>query len=100
MKLRPRRLLVRVYLFGLLVLLCVGALQFAVGRMYLGRLGPSGMRLHTTWIVDKALPIAAPADQRHAQLLQLYHELGIQISLYDEAGRLLDNTASPLLPPL
>lgn len=100
MRMRTRRLLVRVYLFGLMLLLCVGAAQLAVGRILSGPSNRPGLHHHIGWIVDKALPAGASAATLHDEMWLLQRELGIQISLYDASGKLLDGTVNPALTPL
>lgn len=95
---RPRRLLGRVYLFGLLLLLGAGAALILVGRLFGG--APRDMRLHISWIVDRSLATSASGPVLQKNLEQLQQELGIRVSVYDDAGQLLATTVTPALPPL
>lgn len=91
---------VRVYLYGVLMIALAAGASFLVGRYSLRPALDGPARPASTWI---AWHMAALADQPavvNAQLEDVEHRVGIQISVYDTKGKLLAHSGKTPLPPL
>ncbi len=97
---RPRRLLGRIYLFGLLLLLGAGASQFVLGQVMFARAARPDFGPLLLWIVEKTLPISATPEALQRELAAVHQKLGIQVTIYDDAGLLLASSQPAAGPPL
>ena len=96
---RPR-FLVRVYLYGVLMIaLAVGA-SILVGRFSLRSALDGPARPASTWIAWHMAELADQPDELNKQLLDLKSRVGIDLAVYELNGRLLGTTKQPPLPPI
>jgi len=92
--------LVRVYLYGVLMIaLSVGA-SVLVGRYTLRPALDGPARPATTWIAWHMAELADRPDELNQQLLDLKARVGIDMAVYELTGRLLGTTQQPPLPPI
>ena len=92
--------LVRVYLYGVLMIaLAVGA-SVLVGRYSLRSALDGPSRPASTWIAWHMAELADQPDLLKAQLLDLKARVGIDLAVYELNGRLLGTTQTPPLPPI
>ncbi|HEY0467149.1 MAG TPA: HAMP domain-containing sensor histidine kinase [Polyangiaceae bacterium] len=96
---RPR-FLVRVYLYGVLMIaLAVGA-SILVGRFTLRPALDGPARPASTWIAWHMAELADQPDELNKQLLDVKARVGIDLAVYELNGRLLGSTKQPPLPPI
>jgi len=92
--------LVRVYLYGVLMIaLAVGA-SVLVGRYTLRPALDGPARPASTWIAWHMAELADQPDELDKQLLDLKNRVGIDLAVYELNGRLLGTTKQPPLPPI
>lgn len=92
--------LVRVYLYGVLMIaLAVGA-SVLVGRFSLRSALDGPARPASTWIAWHMAELADQPDELNQQLLDLKSRVGIDMAVYELNGRLLGTTKQPPLPPI
>lgn len=92
--------LVRVYLYGVLMIaLAVGA-SVLVGRFTLRPALDGPARPASTWIAWHMAELADQPDELNKQLLDLKTRVGIDLAVYELSGRLLGTTQQPPLPPI
>jgi len=94
---QKRRLLWRVYLYGVLMLLLSASVSLAVGRYVLQPAYEVPIRPSTTWIAWHIAAIQHEPERVQAELADLRQRVGIEVSLFDPAGKLLLSSAS--VPP-
>ncbi len=90
----------RVYLYGVLMIALAAGASFLVGRYSLRPALDGPARPASTWI---AWHMAAIADQpalANAQLEDLHERVGIEMSVYDTSGKLLAHNGHAPLPAL
>src|ERR1700743_2683862 len=90
----------RVYLYGVLMIALAAGASFLVGRYSLRPALDGPARPASTWI---AWHMAALADQPalvNAQLEDVHRRVGIEISVYDTKGNLLAHSGKTPLPSL
>jgi signal transduction histidine kinase len=91
---------VRVYLYGvLMIVLAVGA-SVLVGRYTLRSALDGPARPASTWIAWHMAELADQPQELDKQLLDLKARVGIDLAVYEIGGRLLGATARPALPPI
>jgi len=91
---------IRVYLYGVLMIALAAGASFLVGRYSLRPTLDGPARPASTWI---AWHMAALADQPqlvNAQLEDLHQRVGIEMAVYDIHGKLLAHNGKVPLPPL
>ncbi|HYQ18684.1 MAG TPA: HAMP domain-containing protein, partial [Polyangiaceae bacterium] len=92
--------LVRVYLYGVLMIaLAVGA-SVLVGRFTLRPTLDGPARPASTWIAWRMIELADQPQELNKQLLDLKARVGIDLAVYELGGRLLGTTQQPPLPPI
>jgi len=92
--------LIRVYLYGVLMIaLAVGA-SVLVGRYTLRPALDGPARPASTWIAWHMAELADQPEELNKQLADLKHRVGIDLAVYEVNGRLLGSTRQPPLPPL
>lgn len=92
--------LVRVYLYGVLMIaLAVGA-SILVGRFTLRSTLDGPARPASTWIAWHMAELADQPEELNKQLLDLKARVGIDLAVYEVNGRLLGTTEQPPLPPI
>jgi two-component system, OmpR family, sensor kinase len=92
--------LVRVYLYGVLMIaLAVGA-SVLVGRYTLRPALDGPARPASTWIAWHMAELADQPEELDKQLLDLKARVGIDLAVYELNGRLLGTTTQPPLPPI
>ena len=92
--------LVRVYLYGVLMIaLAVGA-SVLVGRYTLRPALDGPARPASTWIAWHMAELADQPEELNQQLLDLKARVGIDLAVYELNGRLLGTTQQPPLPPI
>ena len=92
--------LVRVYLYGVLMIaLAVGA-SVLVGRFTLRPALDGPARPASTWIAWHMAELADQPDELNKQLLDLKSRVGIDLAVYELNGKLLGTTRQPPLPPI
>ena len=95
-----RRLLWRVYLYGVLMLLLSASASVAVGHYVLQPAFEVPLRPSTTWIAWHVAAIQHEPERVRAELADLRERVGIEVSLFDPAGKLLLSSAELPPPPL
>ena len=92
--------LVRVYLYGVLMIaLAVGA-SILVGRFTLRSALDGPARPASTWIGWHMAELADQPEELDKQLRDLKQRVGIDLAVYEVGGRLLGTTQQPPLPPI
>jgi len=92
--------LVRVYLYGVLMIaLAVGA-SILVGRFTLRPALDGPARPASTWIAWHMAELADQPEELDKQLRDLQQRVGIDLAVYEVGGRLLGTTQQPPLPPI
>lgn len=92
-----RRLLWRVYLYGVLMLMLSASASVAVGHYVLQPAFEVPLRPSTTWIAWHIAAIQHEPERVRSELADLRQRVGIEVSLFDPAGKLLLSSAE--LPP-
>ena len=95
-----RRLLWRVYLYGVLMLLLSASASVAVGHYVLQPAYEVPVRPSTTWIAWHIAAIQHEPERVRAELADLRQRVGIEVSLFDPAGALIVTSASEPPAPL
>lgn len=97
--LSPRRLLVRVYLHGVLMLVLAFVAAFLVGRYVLRPALDGPPRPSTTWIVWHMASLTADPETLARELSDLKDRVGIELTFYAGETLLASNSEAPP-PPL
>lgn len=93
---RGRRLLWRVYLYGVLMLVLSASASLAVGHYVLQPAFEVPSRPSTTWIAWHVADIQGDRARVQRELRDLRHRVGIEMSLFEPDGRLVvSNAPSP-----
>lgn len=95
-----RRLLWRVYLYGVSMLLLSASASVAVGHYVLQPAYEVPVRPSTTWIAWHMAAIQDEPERVRAELADLRQRVGIEVSLFDPAGTLIVSSAATPPPPL
>lgn len=96
---RPR-LLLRVYLYGVLLLALAGAASFVVGTYVITPAVDVPVRPSTSWIAWHLLQIADDQPRLASELGDLKRRVRVEMSLFEADGRLIASNASQPPPPL
>lgn len=93
--LRPR-LLLRVYLYGLLLLALAGAASFVVGTYVITPAVEVPARPSTAWIAWHLLQIADDTPRLESELADLRRRVRVEMTLFERDGRrIASNAAAP-----
>ncbi|HEU5076104.1 MAG TPA: hypothetical protein VFU02_18050, partial [Polyangiaceae bacterium] len=95
-----RRLLWRIYLYGVLMLLLSASASVAVGHYVLQPAYEVPIRPSTTWIAWHIAAIQHEPERVRAELADLRQRVGIEVSLFDPEGRLVVSSAAAPPEPL
>jgi two-component system, OmpR family, sensor kinase len=96
---RPR-LLLRVYLYGLLLLALAGAASFLVGTYVITPAVELPARPSTTWIAWHLLHAADDRPRLEAELSDLKQRVRVEMTLFERDGRLIASNADQPPPAL
>ena len=97
----PRsRLLLRVYLYGLLLLALAGGASFLVGRYVITPAVEVPARPAAAWIAWHLLDSVDDATRLQRELVDLKKRAHVEMTLFDAAGRLIATNASLVPAPL
>jgi two-component system, OmpR family, sensor kinase len=97
----PRsRLLLRVYLYGLLLLGLAGGASFMVGRFVFTPAVEVPARPATAWIAWHLLDIVADSERLQRELYDLKKRARVEMTLYEPDGRVIATNATTVPPPL
>jgi hypothetical protein len=91
---------VRVYLYGVLMIALAAGASFLVGRYSLRPALDGPARPASTWIAWHMAALADRPEELNAQLADLKKRVGIEISLYELDGRLIAHSGNAPLPPV
>jgi len=92
--------LVRVYLYGVLMIALAVVASVLVGRFTLRSALDGPARPASTWIAWHMAELADQPDELNKQLADVKSRVGIDLAVYEVNGRLLGTTKQPPLPPL
>lgn len=95
-----RRLLWRVYLYGILMLVSSAGASLLVGHYVLQPAYEVPIRPSTTWIAWHVAAIQNERERVLVELLDLKQRVGIVVSLFDRAGRVVVTSADAVPAPL
>jgi two-component system OmpR family sensor kinase len=95
-----RRLLLRVYLYGLLLLALSASASFLVGRYVLRPAFDLPVRPSTSWIAWRMARLSDQPGDLTRELADLKQRVGMEMTVYDAAGRLVGSNAEEPPPPL
>jgi two-component system, OmpR family, sensor kinase len=90
----------RVYLYGVLMIALAGGAVFLVGRYSLRPALDGPARPASTWIAWHMAELADRPDEMRAQLAEVQKRVGIQLAVYEATGKLLGSNSEPPPPPL
>ncbi len=96
-RLRGRRLLLRVYLYGIFMLALSAGATFLVGRYVLRRNFDAPPRPSTAWIAAHMASLRTHPAELAGELSDLKRQSGIELTLFDEQRRVLASNAA--VPP-
>lgn len=97
---KKRRLLLRIYLHGILMLaLAVGA-SFLVGEYVLRPAMETPVRPSTTWIAGRMAALRGDPEALKRELADLKQKVGVEMTLYESSGKLIGSNAERPPPPL
>jgi len=91
---------VRVYLYGVLMIALAAGASFLVGRYSLRPALDGPARPASTWIAWHMSALADRPELVGAQLEDLHRRVGIEMAVYDTKGKLLAHNGQVPLPPL
>ena len=90
----------RVYLYGVLMIALAAGASFLVGRYSLRPALDGPARPASTWIAWHMAELADHPAELEAQLLDVKKRVGIDLSVYEINGKLLGSAVTPPLPAL
>jgi signal transduction histidine kinase len=90
---------VRVYLYGVLMIALAAGASFLVGRYSLRPALDGPARPSSTWIAWHMAALADNPEELNRQLADLKQRVGIEMTLYEVGGKLIANNGKAL-PPL
>jgi two-component system OmpR family sensor kinase len=96
----PPRFVLRVYLYGVLMIALAAGAAFLVGRYSLRPALDGPARPSSTWIAWHMAALADHPDELRVQLSDLKRRVGIDLSVYDVSGRLLGSNGTDPPGPL
>ncbi len=91
---------VRVYVYGVLMIALAGGASFLVGRYSLRPALDGPVRPSSTWIAWHMAALADHPDIANAELADLNRRVGIEMAIYDLNGKLLAHNGTTPLPPV
>ena len=91
---------VRVYLYGVLMIALAAGASFLVGRYSLRPALDGPARPSSTWIAWHMAALADRPDELNRQLADLNKRVGIEMTIYETSGKLLAHNGKAPLPPL
>jgi two-component system OmpR family sensor kinase len=91
---------VRVYLYGVLMIALAAGASFLVGRYSLRPALDGPARPSSTWIAWHMAALADRPDALNAQLADLNKRVGIEMTIYEVGGKLLAHNGKAPLPPV
>jgi two-component system, OmpR family, sensor kinase len=101
---RPRyvrsRLLLRVYLYGVLMLALAGGASYVVSRFVFAPAVELPARPATAWIAWHLLEIVDDPGRVESELVDLKRRVRVEMSLFSVEGRLIASSAAQPPPPL
>ena len=90
----------RVYLYGVLMIALAGGAVFLVGRYSLRPTLDGPARPASTWIAWHMAELADHPEELRGELADVQSRVGIQLAVYEVTGKLLGASSVPPLPPL
>lgn len=96
----PPRFVLRVYLYGVLMIALAAGAAFLVGRYSLRPALDGPARPSSTWIAWHMAALADHPEELRTELVDLKKRVGIDLSVYDVSGRLLGSNGATELRPL
>ena len=90
----------RVYLYGVLMIALAAGASFLVGRYSLRPALDGPARPASTWIAWHMAELADHPDELKSELVDVKNRVGIDIAVYEVNGKLLGSSELPPLPPL
>ena len=90
----------RVYLYGVLMIALAAGASFLVGRYSLRPALDGPVRPASTWIAWHMAELADQPEELKRQLSDLNKRVGIEMSVYDASGKLLAYGGKAPLPPV
>ncbi|HEY3668835.1 MAG TPA: hypothetical protein VGL19_22710, partial [Polyangiaceae bacterium] len=94
------RFVLRVYIYGVLMIALAAGAAFLVGRYSLRPALDGPARPSSTWIAWHMAELADRPDELREQLADLHERVGIEMTLYDTTGKLIAHSGDEPLPPL
>ena len=91
---------VRVYLYGVLMIALAAGASFLVGRYSLRPALDGPARPASTWIAWHMAELADQPEELDRQLADLNKRVGIEMSIYEISGKLLAHSGKAALPPV
>jgi signal transduction histidine kinase len=90
----------RVYLYGVLMIALAAGASFLVGRYSLRPALDGPARPASTWIAWHMAALADRPEELQKQIADLHERVGIEMTLYDTTGKLIAHSGDEPLPPL
>jgi two-component system OmpR family sensor kinase len=90
----------RVYLYGVVMIALAAGASFLVGRYSLRPALDGPLRPSSTWIAWHMAELADRPDELREQLADLHERVGIEMSVYETSGRLIAHNGKEALPPI
>jgi two-component system, OmpR family, sensor kinase len=97
---RQRRMALRIYLFGVLLLVLSGLAIAVVGRIFVAPAMRNPDRTMSPWLVSHLAPYRADPARMRQELEQLRRGINLRLTFYDASGELLASSAEPPDPPI
>jgi hypothetical protein len=91
---------VRVYLYGVLMIALAAGASFLVGRYSLRPALDGPARPSSTWIAWHMAALADRPAELNVQLADLNRRVGIEMTVYEVGGRLIAYNGKAPLPPV
>ncbi len=95
-----RRVLTRLYLYGVALVALMWLALFGVGRLVVAPAINASVRPLAGWIVPRVAATRADPVRLRAETDEVKQKLKIDLTLYDASGRLLSTNVDPPLPAL
>jgi signal transduction histidine kinase len=95
-----RRQLLRVYLFGILMIGLASGATYLVGRYLIEPAFDAPPRPSTTWVAHRFAQLLDQPTVLQAELIDLKQRVGMEMTLFDRNGRQLATNASVVPEPL
>jgi two-component system OmpR family sensor kinase len=91
---------VRVYLYGVLMIALAAGASFLVGRYSLRPALDGPARPSSTWIAWHMAALVDRPNLLNAELADLHKRVGIEMAIYEQDGRLVAHNGKEPLPPI